>query len=194
LHDWNVDFAIFCTYKYLNASAGCIGGIFVHSNHFDKQYPRFDGWWGNKDETRFQMKPEIERGIGAYGFRISNPSIHQCSTLAASLEIFKEVGIEKLRTKSKLLTQYMQYLVETELESQNNFQVQILTPTDPEQRGAQLSFRIIGIDARQLFNELEQLGVCLDIRGDVIRIAPIPLYNSFMDVYRFISLLKTVKI
>jgi kynureninase len=103
LHDWNVDFAVFCTYKYLNSSAGCIGGIFVHSNHFDKQYPHFDGWWGNRDETRFQMKRgrrlfsfrksdklsciEIDRDIGANGFRISNPSIHQCATLAASLEV-----------------------------------------------------------------------------------------------------------
>jgi kynureninase len=110
LHDWNVDFAAFCSYKYLNSSAGCVGGVFVHTNHFDKQYPHFDGWWGNRDETRFQMKTgkrsflfiiiinkkiynfekkEIDRGIGANGFRISNPSIHQCATLAASLEVNK---------------------------------------------------------------------------------------------------------
>ncbi|CAF4088260.1 unnamed protein product [Rotaria sp. Silwood2] len=195
LHDWNVDFAVFCSYKYLNSGAGCIGGIFVHSNQFDKEYPHFDGWWGNRDETRFQMNTEIERGLGANGFRISNPSIHQCATLAASLQVFEEAGIENLRTKSKLLTQYLQNLIENEINQPSNyFKIHVLTPNDPEQRGAQLSFRIIGVDARQLFNELERSGVCLDVRGDVIRVAPIPLYNSFMDVYRFVSLLKIIKV
>lgn len=105
LHDWNVDFAVFCSYKYLNSGAGCVGGIFVHSRNFDKQYPQLDGWWGNQDKTRFQMKSrkndfclltmineriffkEIERGIGANGYRVSNPSIYQCAALAASLEV-----------------------------------------------------------------------------------------------------------
>jgi len=197
LHDWNVDFAVFCSYKYLNSGAGCVGGIFVHSKHFDKDFPRFDGWWGNQDKTRFQMKPDIERCIGANGFRVSNPSIHQCAALAASLEVFDEAGIERLRSKSKLLTQYLQYLVETEINSSNNtnnLRIKILTPKDPEQRGAQLSFRVIGVDGTQLFEQLEQLGVCLDLRNDVIRIAPAPLYNSFSEVYRFVSLLKTIQI
>ncbi|CAF0746055.1 unnamed protein product [Rotaria sordida] len=194
LHDWNVDFATFCSYKYLNSGAGCVGGIFVHSNHFNKEYPKFDGWWGNQDETRFQMNTEIVRGLGANGFRISNPSIHQCATLAASLQVFEEAGIENLRTKSKLLTQYLEYLIEHEMNpSSTHFKIDILTPTDPEQRGAQLSFRIIGVDVRQLFTELERSGVCLDVRGNVIRVAPIPLYNSFMDVYRFVLLLQTIK-
>lgn len=196
MHDWNVDFAVFCTYKYLNSGAGCVGGVFVHSKHFDKKYPRLDGWWGNQEKTRFQMKPDIERCIGANGFRVSNPSIHQCATLAASLEIFEEADIEKIRTKSKLLTQYLQYLIETEINSSNNpshFRIQILTPIDPEQRGAQLSLRVTGIDGPVLFNQLQKLGVCLDLRNDVIRIAPAPLYNSFTDLYRFVSLLKTIQ-
>lgn len=87
LHDWNVDFGVFCSYKYLNAGAGGIGGIFVHSNQFDKDYPRLDGWWGNRYDTRFQMRTDIDRDIGADGFRMSNPSIHQCAALAASLEV-----------------------------------------------------------------------------------------------------------
>ncbi|CAF4490258.1 unnamed protein product [Rotaria socialis] len=195
LHDWKVDFAAFCSYKYLNSGAGCIGGIFVHSNHFDKDYPRFDGWWGNRDATRFQMTKEIDRGVGADGFRISNPSIHQCATLAASLQIFGEVGIEQLRKKSKILTQYLQCLIEKEInQATSKFQINILTPKDPKQRGAQLSLRIVGADARQIFDELERLGVCLDSRGDIIRVAPVPLYNSFIDVYRFISVLKSVKL
>ncbi|UJR33886.1 hypothetical protein I4U23_021307 [Adineta vaga] len=195
LHDWNVDFGVFCSYKYLNAGAGCVGGIFVHTNHFDKNYPQLDGWWGNRYDTRFQMKPQIERDIGADGFRVSNPSIHQCAVLSASLEIFEEVGIEALREKSKLLTQYMEYLIETEInQSSSKYKIKFMTPLDPEQRGALLSLRIIGVDARQLFNELERQGVCLDVRADVIRIAAVPLYNSFMDVYRFVSLLKNVQI
>ncbi|CAF0728622.1 unnamed protein product [Adineta steineri] len=195
LHDWNVDFAVFCSYKYLNSGAGCVGGIFVHSNHFDKQYPHLDGWWGNRYETRFEMRPEMDRDTGANGFRVSNPSIHQCAVFAASLEIFEEVGIDKLRAKSKLLTQYLQYLIENEInQSSNNLKIQFITPSDPEQRGAQLSLRISGVDGKKLFNELERSGVCSDLRADVIRIAPIPLYNTFMDVYQFVSLLKTIKI
>ncbi|CAF0777967.1 unnamed protein product [Rotaria sp. Silwood1] len=194
LHDWNVDFAVFCSYKYLNSSAGCIGGIFVHSNHFDKNYPRFDGWWGNRDETRFQMNTEIDRGIGANGFRNSNPSIHQCATLAASLQKNKICKIVKSKMFNASRKHSIYILPCLLTESSSSYKINTLTPTDPEQRGAQLSFRIIGVDARKLFNELEHLGVCLDLRGDVIRVAPIPLYNSFMDVYRFVSLLKTIKV
>jgi len=195
LHDWNVDFAVWCTYKYLNASAGAIGGIFIHSNQFNQDYPHLDGWWGNRAETRFEMRPEMDRAVGADGFRISNPSIHQCATLAASLEVFGDAGIENLRKKSKLLTQYLYDLIENEVnQSPSHFKVQILTPSDPEQRGAQISFRIIDVNAREIFELLEKSGVCLDLRGDVIRIAPIPLYNSFMDVYQFVSLLKSLRI
>ncbi|CAF1215889.1 unnamed protein product [Adineta ricciae] len=195
LHDWNVDFGVFCSYKYLNGGAGGIGGIFIHSNQFDKDYPRLDGWWGNRYDTRFQMRSEIDRDIGADGFRMSNPSIHQCTTLAASLEVFKESGIEKIRAKSKLLTQYMQYLIETEInQPSSKYQIKFLTPSDPEQRGAQLSLHIVGADAKQIFNELERCGVSLDVRGNVIRVAAVPLYNSFLDVYQFVMLLKNVRI
>jgi kynureninase len=153
LHDWNVDFAVWCSYKYLNGGFGGVGSAYVHSNHFDKEYPSLDGWWGNKKETRFIMHSsittfsslttkcicffllkDIDRECGANGFRVSTPSIHQCATLAASLKvtidviylyyfiiflfclkIFDEINIQKLRYKSKLLTQYLQKLVETEL-------------------------------------------------------------------------------
>ncbi|CAF0891671.1 unnamed protein product [Adineta steineri] len=165
LHDWNVDFAVWCSYKYLNGGSGGVGGIFIHSKHFDNEYPSLNGWWGNRKETKFLMKPNIDRDCGAKGFRVSTPSIHQCATLAASLEV----------------------------KSSSNIKIQILTPDDPEQRGAQLSLRIINVNAREVFDELTRLGVVLDIRNDVIRVAPTPLYNSFMDVYRFVSLFKTIQ-
>ncbi|CAF0812466.1 unnamed protein product [Didymodactylos carnosus] len=195
LHDWNVDFAVWCTYKYLNSGAGCIGGFFIHSNHFHSKLPKLDGWWSNRDSTRFQMLTDIDREENANGYRISNPSIHQCAALAASLSIFEEVGIDKLHEKSRLLTQYLQYLIENELNNnQKCLSFQILTPNDPDQRGAQLSLKPVEITAQILFDELEKRGVVVDIRHDIIRVAPIPSYNSFFDIYQFISVLKTIDI
>ncbi|CAF3706213.1 unnamed protein product [Adineta steineri] len=191
LHDWQVDFAVWCTYKYLNGGAGCIGGIFVHSNHFkNDQLTRLDGWWGNRESTRFQMFDDIDRDNGAAGFRISNPSIHQCSALLASLEIFDEVGINQIRSKSIILTQYLEYLILNELQKLCEFT--ILTPLNSHERGAQLSIRPHIITAKQINDELEKLGIVIDIRDDIIRIAPAPLYNSFFDVFRFVLQLKRV--
>ncbi|CAF0769446.1 unnamed protein product [Rotaria sordida] len=189
LHDWQVDFAVWCTYKYLNGGAGCIGGIFVHSNHFkDNHLTTLDGWWGNRESTRFTMFDDIDRDKSALGFRVSNPSIHQCAALAASLEIFDEVRIEQIRAKSIILTQYLQYLLQTELADVCQFT--LLTPLNPQERGAQLSFRPIDVTAQQIHDELEKIGVVIDIRDDIIRIAPVSLYNSFADIFQFLSLLK----
>ncbi|CAF0941394.1 unnamed protein product [Didymodactylos carnosus] len=195
LHEWNVDFAVWCTYKYLNSGAGCIGGLFIHSNHFQSKLFKLNGWWGNRDSTRFAMADGkesvlIDTELGANGYRISNPSIHQCATLAASLEVFEEVGIEQLRSKSIILTQYLQYLLDTEINNDSVCTFKTLTPTDPRQRGAQISIRPNEITAQQLHDEMEKTGVVIDIRDDIIRIAPAPLYNSFYDVYKFITILK----
>ncbi|CAF4626675.1 unnamed protein product, partial [Rotaria sp. Silwood2] len=133
---------------------------------------------------------DIDRDKSALGFRVSNPSIHQCAALAASLEIFDEVGMEKIRAKSIILTQYLQYLLQTELADTELCQFTLLTPLNPQERGAQLSFRPIGITAQQIHDELEKVGVVIDIRDDIIRIAPAPLYNSFSDIFQFVSLLK----
>ncbi|CAF0911182.1 unnamed protein product [Didymodactylos carnosus] len=186
LHDWNVDFAVWCTYKYLNSGAGCIGGLFVHSNNFQREWPQLHGWWGNKASTRFKMLDDIDREIGANGYRISNPSIHQCAVLAASMQIFEETGIDQLRSKSLILTQYLQHAIE--IQFSDTFTN--LTPTNHFQRGAQISLRPKEITAQQLHDEMEKMGVVIDIRDDIIRIAPVPLYNSFYDVYRFITILR----
>ncbi|CAF2048797.1 unnamed protein product [Rotaria magnacalcarata] len=191
LHDWQVDFAVWCTYKYLNGGAGCIGGVFVHSNNLkDNQLATLDGWWSNNESTRFAMLDNIDRDTTALGFRVSNPSIHQCAALAASLDIFEEVGIEQIRAKSMIATQYLQHLLQTELADTGLCQFTLLTPLNPQERGAQLSFRPIGITAQQIHDELEKVGVVIDIRDDIIRIAPAPLYNSFTDIFQFVTLLK----
>ncbi|CAF1448659.1 unnamed protein product [Adineta steineri] len=193
LHAWQVDFAVWCTYKYLNSGAGCIGGIFVHSNHFKNNHlTTLDGWWGNRESTRFSMFDDIDRYNNANGFRVSNPSIHQCATLSASLEIFEEVGIDQLRAKSIILTEYLQYLLKTELQDTEICQFTLLTPENCQERGAQLSLRPHHITAQQIHDELEKVGVVIDIRADIIRVAPAPLYNSFVDVFQFVSLFKEV--
>jgi len=193
LHKWQVDFAVWCTYKYLNSGAGCIGGVFVHSNHFKNDHlTTLDGWWGNRESTRFAMLDNIDRDNGANGFRVSNPSIHQCATLAASLEIFEEVGIDQLRAKSVILTQYLQYLLKTELQDTGICEFTILTPLNSQERGAQLSFRPHHVTPQQIHDELEKVGIVMDIRDDIIRVAPAPLYNSFVDVFHFVSLFKQV--
>jgi len=187
LHDWSVDFAAWCSYKYLNAGPGGIAGIFVHERHatsFD--LPRFAGWWGHDKATRFQMGPEFKPLAGAEGWQISNPPIFQLAALRASLEIFDEATMHALRAKSEKLTTYL----ETLLKQINDERISIITPNDPAQRGCQLSMRVKNAD-RSLFNAITERGVFADWREpDVIRIAPAPLYNSFTDVFRFAEILK----
>ncbi len=187
LHDWDVDFAAWCSYKYLNAGPGGIAGIFVHERHarsFD--LPRFAGWWGHDKETRFLMGPEFKPLAGAEGWQISNPPIFQLAALRASLEIFDEATMPALRTKSEKLTGYLEYL----LSEINDERISIITPSDPNARGCQLSIRVKNAD-KSLFNAITERGVFADWREpDVIRVAPVPLYNSFKDVFRFASILK----
>jgi kynureninase len=187
LHDWGVDFAAWCSYKYLNAGPGGIAGIFVHERHarsFD--LPRFAGWWGHDKETRFLMGPEFKPLAGAEGWQISNPPILQLAALRASLEIFDEATMPALRAKSEKLTGYLESLIN----SIGDDRISIITPGDPTQRGCQLSIRVRNAD-RSLFEAITNRGVFADWREpDVIRVAPAPLYNSFEDVHRFASILK----
>lgn len=184
LHDWNVDFAAWCSYKYLNAGPGGPGGVFVHERHaksFD--LPRFSGWWGHEKSSRFQMPRRFNPVPGAEGWQLSNPSILSMAALRASLEIFDTAGHVRIHKKSQRLTGFLEYLIVTECP-----EVSIITPTDPAQRGAQLSLRIPG--GRQVFDWLNSRNVRCDWREpDVIRIAPVPLYNSYEDVYGFVTLL-----
>ena len=187
LHDWQVDFAAWCSYKYLNGGPGCLAGCFVHEKYADKpDLPRFAGWWGHKKEIRFRMGPEHVPIYGAEGWQLSNPPILPLAALRASLEIFEQAGLDQLRHKSKLLTGYLEFLIDQNLSGR----VQILTPTDPESRGCQLSLRVAR-NGKELHQKLTARGVVCDWREpDVIRVAPVPLYNTFMDVYRFIEIMR----
>ncbi|NOT48884.1 MAG: kynureninase [Acidobacteria bacterium] len=186
LHDWDVDFAAWCSYKYLNAGPGGIAGIFVHERHarsFD--LPRFAGWWGHEKETRFLMGPEFKPLAGAEGWQISNPPIFQLAALRASLEIFDQAGTSNLRAKSEKLTGYLQFL----LDQIGDDRISVITPREPSHRGCQLSIRVKNAD-KSLFEKIATRGVFADWREpDVIRVAPAPMYNSFDDVYRFTEIL-----
>ena len=186
LHEWDVDFAAWCSYKYLNAGPGAVAGAFVHERHADAfDVPRFAGWWGHDKSTRFLMGSEFHPMRGAEGWQISNPPILQMAALRASLEIFDEVGMVALREKSVRLTTYLEFL----LGQIHDDRISVITPADPEARGCQLSIRVKDAD-KNLFDAVTRRGVIADWREpDVIRVAPVPLYNSFADVYAFSEIL-----
>ena len=187
LHEWNVDFAAWCSYKYLNAGPGGIAGAFVHERHSDRfDLPRFAGWWGHDKETRFLMGDEFVPIKGAEGWQLSNPPIFQLAALKASLDVFEAAGLENLVQKSKQLTAYLEFL----LGEIRDERIIVITPSDETMRGCQLSIRVADAD-KNLFKQITEQGVIADWREpDVIRVAPVPLYNSFMDVFRFAEILK----
>jgi kynureninase len=187
LNKWGVDFAVWCSYKYLNAGPGATAGIFVHEKHaYNFSIPRLAGWWGHDKVDRFLMKPEFKPMSGAEGWQNSNPAILPLACLRASLKYFDEIGIDKLREKSINLTAYLEYLL-NEIKSDK---IEIITPSDKDQRGAQLSIRVKNSD-KSLFNSLNENGVITDWREpDVIRVAPVPTYNSYLDCYQFVEILK----
>lgn len=182
LHDWQVDFAVWCSYKYLNAGPGGLAGCFVHEKHaksFD--LPRFAGWWGHNKAERFKMGPVFDPIPGAEGWQLSNPPIFQLAALRASLELFDRATMPALRERGDRLTGYLEYLLQ---QIEPGF-CTIITPSDAAQRGSQLSIRFKG-DGKELLERFKQQGVVCDFREpDIIRATPAPLYNSFEDVYRF---------
>ncbi|MHC5025003.1 MAG: kynureninase, partial [Planctomycetota bacterium] len=188
LHDWGVDFAAWCSYKYLNGGPGAIGGCFIHERHArDVARPRFGGWWGNDPETRFRMHLETEfvPKADADGWQLSNPPILAMAPLRASLAIFDEVGMAALRAKSIRLTGYLRSLLEAAPERA----YEIITPGAPEAHGCQLSI-VVRDRPRERFEALQAAGVVCDFRPpDVIRAAPVPLYNSFLDAWSFARIL-----
>jgi kynureninase len=186
LHDWNVDFAVWCSYKYLNAGPGAIAGCFVHERHFENAPARLSGWWGHEPQTRFQMLPEFRPAAGAAGWAVSNPPIFSAAPLIASLEIFRSAGMDEIRAKSLRLTAYAERL----LTERAGADISIITPAAAEERGCQLSIRIAGGPrrGRRIFDALGDKGVVCDWREpDLIRIAPVPIYNRFVDVYQFVD-------
>ncbi|WP_106794070.1 kynureninase [Aquimarina sp. Aq78] len=189
LHDSGVDFAAWCTYKYLNSGPGSLGGLFVHEKHaYNKDLKRFAGWWSHNKNTRFNMRQEFDVMPGAEGYQLSNPPILSMAAIKASLDIFNEVGMVALREKSKALTAYFEFLI-NEIDTDR---IKIITPANPEERGCQLSIQVKNAD-KSLHQKLTDHHIITDWREpDVIRCAPTPLYNSFEDVYRMTEILKTL--
>jgi len=184
LHASDADFAVWCGYKYLNAGPGAIGGCFVHERHGSSR-DRLSGWWGHELATRFRMEPHFLPAPGVEGWQISNPPILAAAPLIASLALFQEAGIERLRAKSIELTGYLDFLL-----ARMGAAVQRVTPAQPHERGCQLSIRIVEANGRRVFDWLGERGVVCDWREpDVIRVAPVPLYNRFEDVFHFAELL-----
>lgn len=193
LHDWGVDFACWCTYKYVNSGAGGLAGAFIHEKHVDRVKPALLGWWGHNLKTRFQMTNEMDLQPGVNGYRLSNQPVLLVCPLQASLEIFNQTTMKDLRNKSILLTGYLECLLKhyysKEASDPHKPCVHIITPSNPAERGCQLSLSF-SLPIRAVFKELEKRGVACDMREpNVLRVAPVPLYNSFSDVHRFITVL-----
>ena len=189
LHDWRVDFATWCGYKYLNGGPGAPSGVFIHEGHLGKtDIPRFEGWWGHDKSTRFEMPDKFIPIDTAEAWQLSNPPILAMAPLLASLEIFHEAGMENLIKKSNQLTQFLENLILTELGTK----IEIITPKNPNDRGCQLSLRLVNL-MPNIMDKLHDVGIIADWREpNVIRIAPVPLYNTFVECYEFTRRLKTI--
>jgi kynureninase len=205
LHDWDVDFAVWCTYKYMNAGPGSIAGAFVHAKHGRVDFTsenealkfrhRLAGWYGNDKKSRFLMDNVFRPTAGAQGFQLSNPSIVDLTSLSAALETFNEADMKAKREKSLLLTAYAEYLLYQILSRDRNSTAafRIITPKDPLQRGAQLSVLLRKGLLEKVGQAFKEEGVVCDQRKpDVIRVAPVPMYNTFEDVWRFMDILSRV--
>ena len=185
LNEWGVDFAVWCSYKYLNSGPGSVAGVFIHEKHHSKNLERFAGWWGHDKESRFKMPDKFIPINTAEGWQLSNPPILSLAAVRASLSIFDEVGMRALIQKSKILTSYLDYLL-SQIETDR---INIITPDD---RGCQISISVKNGN-KDLFNKITERGVIADWREpDVIRVAPVPLYNSYLDVYKFYKILEDI--
>ncbi|MEC8915830.1 MAG: kynureninase [Candidatus Neomarinimicrobiota bacterium] len=184
LHNWGVDFAAWCSYKYLCAGPGSPAGIFIHKTHHDWTGPRFTGWWGHNKNTRFEMGPDFDPIQTAEGWQISNAPVMGMAPLLAAMEIFDEAGMAAIRLKSEKLTGFLEYLI-----AENLPDVAIITPVNPAERGCQLSLVVPG--GKNTFKKILKKGVVCDWRKpDVIRVAPHPLFNRYTEVYDFVELLE----
>ena len=193
LHDWNVDFASWCSYKYLNSGPGSVAGVFIHERHANNPtIPRFAGWWGHNEENRFKMLKGYMPEPGAAGWQVSNAPVLSMAVHRVSLEIFARAGMSRLAEKGRNLNAYMEYVIRFAMEKNPLIKVEIITPPAPE-RGCQLSL-LTDESGKRLFDHLEHNGVIADWRNpNVIRMAPVPLYNTFEDIYQFGQILLSYK-
>jgi len=189
LHDWDVDFAVWCSYKYMNSGPGGVSGAFVHERHANNpDLPRFAGWWGHSEDERFLMKRGFIPEYGAAGWQLSNAPVMTMAVHRASLDMFDQVSMEQLFSKGLNLNGYLQYVIEDAARSNDKLSFQIITP---EERGCQLSV-LTGDNGKELFDYLTEHGVIADWREpNVIRMAPVPFYNSFEEIYKFGQILKS---
>lgn len=186
LHDWKIDFAVWCSYKYLCAGPGAPGGIFIHKRHHDWKGKRFAGWWGQNKETRFEMYSDFDAIKTAEGWLVSNSPVMGMAPLLAAMDIFDEVGMAAIRKKSKHLTGFLESLIIKVLPN-----VKIITPKNSEERGCQLS--LVFLDGKSIFDKLSNQGVVCDWRNpNVVRVAPHPLFNKYSEVYEFVTILHKI--
>ena len=192
LHEWNVDFACWCSYKYLNSGPGGVSGVYINEQHMaNKELPRFAGWWGHTKETRFKMEKGFEPIPTAEGWQLSNAPVLSMAAHKASLDIFEEAGMNNLIAKSKLLSGYLHFILNDINSKQKEKLIEVITPAKEEERGCQVSMLMLQ-KGKEIFNELSEQGVVADWREpNVIRVAPVPLYNSFEDVWRFGEIVRT---
>lgn len=193
LHNQDVDFACWCSYKYLNSGPGGVSGVFIHERHaMDRSMPRMAGWWGYEKEKRFQMQAGFIPIAGAEGWQLSNAPVLSMAAHLAALDLFDEAGMNRLVTKSRLLTAYLFYILEAINEQQVHSTIELITPSNEKERGCQVSMHMLS-DGRRIFNELTRQGVIADWREpDVIRVAPVPFYNTFEEVWRFGNIIQTI--
>jgi kynureninase len=188
LHDWNIDFAVWCSYKYLNSGPGGIGGLFIHERHAqNSDLPRFAGWWGHDEQTRFLMKKGFIASHGASGWQLSNAQVFQIASLRASLDIFDGVKLEELFSKRDALTAYAEQLLLQLKKDMPHIPLEIITPKNKDEKGAQLSL-LFHEHGKALIDKLLTDGIIVDWREpNIIRLAPAPLYNTFSDVHEFVN-------
>lgn len=190
LHNWDVDFAAWCSYKYMNSGPGNASGCFVHEKHHHSNLPRFAGWWGHNKERRFKMEPQFDPVHGADGWQVSNLPILSLAPYLASVEMFAEVGMEKLIKKRDLITSYLEFILHEIDKEIPGTEFEVITPKEAKERACQLSVYLHG-QGRELFDYLMSNGVITDWREpNVIRLAPVPFYTSFEDMYNFGQILK----
>ncbi|MEO8712897.1 MAG: kynureninase [Parafilimonas sp.] len=193
LNEWNVDFAVWCTYKYLNSGPGAVAGAYINEQFAaDKDFPRFAGWWGNNKDTRFKMEKDFDAIATAEGWQLSTPPALLLAAHKAALNIFEEAGIENLHTKRKTLTAYLHFILNNLNQKNNDKVIEVITPENEEERGCQVSI-LMHKNGKEIFNVLSNEGVMADWREpNVIRIAPVPLYNTYEDVWCFGNIIENI--